>query len=312
MPHFVDADATDVEVHDDRFIGAVLGNAWLERLATGFRWVEGPVWMGDWDCLLFQDLPANRTMRWTDGLFGAEGHAEIFRAPSHYANGQARDREGRLLACSQGLRAVTRTERDGSVTTIADSHDGLRFNAPNDIVVRRDGAIWFTDPLYGLLSDYEGGRRPSEQRPAVYRIPPGSDRPERMVDDLVGPNGLAFSPDERRFYVSETGDESQPDPDRFIRVYDVAEDGALSNGREFARIAPGCCDGMAIDENGWLWSSAEDGVHVFAPDGTLLGKIFVPERVSNLAFGGRLLNRLFITGATSLYALTVNVRGAAV
>lgn len=294
-----------VDVIDERFANLLLGNTVLETLATGCRWTEGPVWMGDWNCLLFEDLPNNRTMRWIDGT-----GVSVFRQPSGFANGQARDIEGRLVWCSHGERAILRMEHDGSLTTLADHHHGRKLNAPNDIAVKSDGTIWFSDPLYGLQSDFEGGRRDSEQRPALYRLDPADGSLQVMANDFGGPNGLAFSPDEKRLYVAETGDQTKPDPEQNIRVYDVAQDGRqLQNMSVFHTISPGYCDGMTVDEYGNLWSSAADGVHCIAPDGTLLGKILVPDRVSNVTFGAQKLNRLFITASFSLYAIFVNCRG---
>ncbi|MCQ8241547.1 SMP-30/gluconolactonase/LRE family protein [Rhizosaccharibacter radicis] len=296
----------DFEIIDPRFGSYVLGNAPLEELASGFRWIEGPVWMGDWNCLLFQDLPRNRTMRWSE----SEG-LSVWRSPSDYANGQCRDQQGRLVACSHHGRCLYRTELDGSVTRLVDRHEGRKLNAPNDIVSKSDGSIWFTDPLYGLLNDYEGGRQQSEQRPAVYRLDPHTGALRVVADDFDGPNGLAFSPDERRLYIAETGDQTKPDPRQYIRVFDVHEDGRLSGGEIFHKIEPGYCDGMCVDEDGNLWSSAGDGVHCISPDGTLLGKIRIPYTVSNLCFGGGPhKNRLFIGGSHTLYAVFLNRRGA--
>jgi gluconolactonase len=293
-------------VRDQRFANYILGNAPLEELASGFRWIEGPVWMGDWNCLLFQDLPRNRTMRWSE----ADG-VSVWRTPSDYANGQCRDRQGRLVACSHRGRCLYRTELDGSVTRLVDRHAGLRLNAPNDVVSHSDGSIWFTDPLYGILNDYEGGRQQSEQRPAVYRLDPHSGEIRAVADDFDGPNGLAFSPDERRLYVAETGDQTRPNPKQYIRAFDVKPDGTLSGGDIFHKIEPGYCDGLKVDEDGNLWSSAGDGVHCIAPDGTLLGKVLVPHTVSNLCFGGgEHKNRLFIGGSHTLYAIFLNRRGA--
>ena len=294
------------EIRDPRFEHYVLTNAGLEELATGFRWIEGPVWMGDWDCLLFQDLPRNRTMRWSKA-----GGVSVFREPSNYANGQARDGEGRLIACSHRGRCVTRTEHEGTVTTLVDSHGGRRLNAPNDVVVKSDGTIWFTDPVYGILNDYEGGRQVSEQPPALYRYDPAIDQIRVAAGDFDGPNGLAFSPDERRLYVSETGDQTHDRPRQYIRVFEVAADGTLSGGEVFDKVEPGYCDGMKVDEDGNVWSSAADGVQCFAPTGELLGKIRVPFRVSNVAWGGGpFRNRLFIAGSETLYAIFLNRRGA--
>ncbi|TDH60120.1 SMP-30/gluconolactonase/LRE family protein [Dankookia rubra] len=293
------------EIRDRRFAHYVLGNAPLEELATGFRWIEGPVWMGDADCLLFQDIPRNRTMRWTES-----GGVSVFRAPSDFANGQTRDRQGRLIACSHRGRCLYRTELDGRVTALVTQHGGKRFNAPNDVVVKSDGTIWFSDPLYGIQTDYEGGRQPSEQPPALYRYDPGAGDIRVMAADFDGPNGLAFSPDERRLYVAETGDQTRDDPKQYIRVFDVSPDGMrLSGGDVFHKVAPGYCDGMRIDEDGNLWSSAGDGVHCISPAGELLGKVLVPHVVSNLCFGGRDKNRLFIGGSHTLYAIYLNRRG---
>ena len=297
------------EVIDPRFRRFVLDNAGLETLARGtdhgFRWLEGPVWMGDWNCLLFQDLPNDRTMRWSP----AEG-VSIYRQPSAYANGQARDREGRLIACSHQDRCLLRTEHDGRVTRLIDRHDGRRLNAPNDVVVRSDGTVWFTDPLYGISNDYEGGIQLSEQPPALYRFDPATGALAIVASDFEGPNGLAFSPDERRLYVSETGDQSWDHPHQLIRVFDVTDGGGLTGGREFATVRPGYCDGMTVDSEGCVWASAADGVHCLDPEGNLLGKILVPARVSSLTFGQLHRNRLFVCGSDTLYAVYLDRRGA--
>ena len=291
---------------DPRFDRLVLANAPLERLAEGFRWLEGLVWMGDWDALLFQDLPNNRTILWRD----ATG-ASVWRAPSHYANGQTRDLQGRLVSCSHRRRCLLRTEYDGALTVLVDRHNGKRLNAPNDVTTAADGAIWFSDPLYGISNDYEGGVQTSEQPPAFYRFDPASGVLQVATSDFDGPNGLAFSPDGRRLYVAETGDQTRPDPKQYIRVFDVGEGGALSGGDIFHRISPGYCDGMAVDRDGHIWSSAADGVHCLTPRGDLIGKIRIPYRVSNLCFGGAAGNRLFIGGSHTLYAIYLNTNGAA-
>lgn len=296
----------DFQISDPRFAHYVLANASLEELAGGFRWIEGLVWMGDANCLLFQDLPRDRTMRWIE-----DSGVSVYRAPSGYANGQARDRQGRLIACSHRERCLFRTELDGVVTRLVDRHNGKRLNAPNDIVVKSDGSIWFTDPLYGIQSDYEGGRQISEQPPALYRFDPGTGRIAVMAGDFDGPNGLAFSPDEKCLYVAETGDQTTHNPRQYIRAFDVTADGDLSDGKIFHQIEPGYADGLCVDEDGNVWSSAADGVHCIAPDGKLLGKILVPYRVSNLTFGGLHRNRLFIGGSHTLYAIFLNCRGAA-
>lgn len=294
-----------VEIHDPRFAHYVLDNAPLEELAGGFRWIEGLVWMGDAGCLLFQDLPRDRTIRWIE-----DAGVSVYRAPSGYGNGQARDRQGRLISCSHRERCLFRTELDGSVTRLIDRHDGKRLNAPNDVTVKSDGTIWFTDPLYGIQNDYEGGRQISEQPPALYRFDPQNGHITVAAGDFDGPNGLAFSPDERCLYVSETGDQTTDNPKQYIRRFEVSDEGALRGGDIFFKIDPGYADGMCVDDEGNLWSSAADGVHCIDPAGKLLGKILVPYRVSNLTFGGLLKNRLFMGGSHTLYAIVLNRRGA--
>lgn len=291
MPHF--------EVIDPAFGRFVLGNAPVKQLATGFDWVEGPVWFGDAGCLLFSDIPNNRILRWTPGL-----GISTFRSPSNFANGNTRDLQGRLISCEHGGRRVTRTELDGSITVIADRFNGKPLNSPNDVVVKSDGSIWFSDPHYGIMTDYEGFRSPQENPCNVYRVWPDSGAIEAMITDMNCPNGLAFSPDERLLYVADTGRMFSSDP-QHIRVYDCAPDGSISNGRLFHTVAPGCADGFRLDTDGNLWSSAADGVHCIASDGHLMGKILVPELVSNLCFGGRAKQELFITATTSIYRITL-------
>jgi gluconolactonase len=294
------------EIKDRRFSRYLLANASLEQLAGGFRWVEGPVWFGDADCLLFQDIPNNRTLRWTE-----QTGVSAFRAPSNYANGQTRDRQGRLIACSHGGRCLYRTEYDGAVTTLVAHHQGKRLNAPNDVVVKSDGTVWFTDPVYGISNDYEGYKQLSEQPPALYRYNPERDELRVMAGDFEGPNGLAFSPDERRLYVSETGDQTQPHPREHIRLFEVVEDGGrLRGGEVFHKVEPGVCDGLRTDEEGNLWCSAGDGVHCVDPQGELLGKVYVPQTVANITFGGARKNRLFILAGSAVYAIYLNCRGA--
>ncbi|NEX46500.1 SMP-30/gluconolactonase/LRE family protein [Pseudotabrizicola algicola] len=288
------------EIHDPAFGSFVMGNAPVKRLATGFDWVEGPVWFGDMECLLFSDIPNNRILRWT------ENGVTTFRAPSDYANGHTRDRKGRLISCEHGLRRVTRTEWDGTITVLADSFDGKPLNSPNDVIVARDGSIWFSDPHYGIMTDYEGFRAEQELPCAVYRIDPAGGI-AAVITDMACPNGLAFSPDESLLYVADTGRMFSADP-QHIRVYDMV-DGRPANGRLFHTISPGCADGIRVDTDGNLWSSAADGVHCIAPDGHLMGKIHVPELVSNICFGGRAKHRLFITATTSVYSVILNRRG---
>jgi gluconolactonase len=294
----------EFEIIDPVFKSYLLENAALEVLATGFRWIEGVVWMGDWNCLLFEDLPRNRIMRWSE----MEG-ISIYREPSNYTNGQTRDKQGRLISCSHRGRCLYRTEFDGRVITLVDRHEGKRLNAPNDVAVKSDDTIWFTDPLYGISNDYEGGRQESEQPPALYCFDPADGSLTVAASDFEGPNGLAFSPDESKLYVAETGDQRKDAPKQFIRVFNVGASGALSSGRIFAKVAPGYCDGMTVDEDGNIWSSAADGVHCLSPEGHLLGKLFVPYRVSNLKFGGLTRNRLFIGGSQTLYSIFLNRRG---
>lgn len=288
------------EIHDPRFRSFVIGNAPVKKIASGFDWVEGPVWFGDAGCLLFSDIPNNRILRWT-----TEG-VTTFRTPSNYANGHTRDREGRLVSCEHGLRRVTRTELDGSITVIADSHGGKRFNSPNDVVVASDGAIWFTDPHYGVMTDYEGFKAGTEQPCHVYRVDPNGSV-EAVITDMHCPNGLAFSPDESLLYVADTGRMFHDDP-QHIRVFEMVG-GRPRGGRVFHTVDPACADGIRLDTEGNVWSSAGDGVHCIAPDGTLLGKILIPERVSNICFGGRAKHQLFITATTSVYSVVLNRNG---
>ncbi len=288
------------EVLDPLFASYVLGNAPPKRLATGFDWVEGPVWFGDMGCLLFSDIPNNRILRWTE-----EG-LTTFRQPSNYANGHTRDRMGRLVSCEHGTRRVTRTEWDGSVTVVADRFDGKPLNSPNDVIAARDGSIWFTDPHYGIMTDYEGFRAPQELPCHVYRIDPNGTV-TAVISDMACPNGLAFSPDESRLYVADTGRMHSKDP-QHIRVYDMVN-GRPENGRLFHKIDTGCADGIRVDSDGNLWSSAADGVHCIAPDGHLMGKVLIPETVSNICFGGRAKHRLFITATTSVYSVVLNRNG---
>lgn len=289
------------EVHDAVFASFVMANAPVKRIATGFDWVEGPVWYGDQQCLLFSDIPNNRILRWT-----AEG-LSTFRTPSNYANGHTRDQQGRLISCEHGTRRVTRTEWDGSITVLADRFQGKPLNSPNDVIVAKDGAIWFSDPHYGIMTDYEGFKAPQDLPCSVYRIAPDGSI-AAMVTDMACPNGLAFSPDENLLYVADTGRMFTDDP-QTIQVFDMV-DGCPVNGRPFHKIDTGCADGMRVDTDGNLWSSAGDGVHCIAPDGRLLGKILVPETVSNICFGGRAKHQLFITASTSVYSVILNRRGA--
>jgi len=295
-----------VRVLDPRFDRCRLHNAAVERLATGYRWVEGPVWFGDHRCLVWSDIPGNRMLRWDE----ATGVVTPFRSPADFANGHTRDRQGRLVSCEHLTRRVTRTEYDGSITVLVDQFDGKPLNAPNDVVVASDGSVWFTDPGYGILSDYEGRRAALELPTAVYRLDPERGDAEPVVQDLERPNGLCFAPGESRLYVVDSGSEPPS-----IHVYDVTE-GRVGAGRRFADMSPGSSDGIRCDTQGNLWASAGgggdgyDGVHVFAPDGTLIGQVLLPEACANLCFGGVAGNRLFMAASRSIYALYVNATGA--
>ncbi|UEM05171.1 SMP-30/gluconolactonase/LRE family protein [Skermanella rosea] len=294
------------EIIDERFKRYALGNVFVERLHTGMRWAEGPVWFGDAGQLLWSDIPNNRIMRWVEG-----GGVSVFRSPSNFSNGNTRDRQGRLVTCEHGARRVTRTEHDGTVTVLADSYQGRRLNSPNDVVVKSDGSVWFTDPPYGILTDYEGHRSEMEQDGChVYRIDAETGQVTVAADDFDKPNGIAFSPDEQILYVADTGASHRKDGPHHIRAFAVSQSGTLSGGEVFATIQPGLADGFRLDTDGNVWTSAGDGVHCYSPNGDLIGKVLVPEVVSNLAFGGPKRNRLFITATTSLYSVYVGANGA--
>jgi gluconolactonase len=299
--------AEDYEILDARFGRYVRTTARVEKLYEGSRWAEGPAYFAAGRYLVWSDIPNDRMLRWDE----TTGTVGVFRAPAGYTNGHTVDREGRLVSCEHGARRVTRTEHDGSITVIADRFEGKRLNSPNDVVVASDGSVWFTDPTYGIDSDYEGYRVESEIGASnVYRVDPQTGACAVAADDFVRPNGLAFSPDERRLYVSDTGMTHVPDGPRHIRAFDVGPGGALSGGEIFATCTEGMFDGFRFDEEGRLWVGAGDGVHCYDGDGTLLGKVRVPETVANVAFGGPRRNRLFICATTSLYAVLLPFAGA--
>ena len=295
---------------DPKFDKYKLPLAAIERLATGCRWSEGPVWFGDARCLLWSDIPNNRIMRWDE----VTGNVSAFREPSNFANGQTRDKVGRLITCEHGGRRVTRTEYDGSITVLVDSFEGKQLSSPNDVVVKSDGSIWFTDPPFGILGNYEGYRTEPQLGQNVYRFDPEAGSTTVVADDILGPNGLAFSPNEQKLYIVE----SRGEPTRKILEYDVAPDGAtIMNKRILIDAGPGTPDGFRVDVDGNLWcgwgmgSEDLDGVMVFAPDGTPIGRIVLPERCANLCFGGRANSRLFMAASQSIYALYVNIPGVA-
>ena len=294
-------------VLDERFRRLFNSNARLEKLYEGCRWAEGPAYFPAGRYLVWSDIPNDRMMRYDE----TSGHVSVFRHPAGYSNGNTVDRQGRLVTCEHGNRRVTRTEFDGSITVIADRYQGKRLNSPNDVVVKSDGSIWFTDPAYGIDSDYEGHKSESEIGACnVYRVDPQSGEVRVVADDFVRPNGIAFSPDERRLYIVDTGATHQKDGPRHMRVFDVGEGGKLSGGEVFATCTAGLFDGFRCDTEGRIWTSAHDGVHCYHPDGTLIGRIQVPEVVANVCFGGPKRNRLYICGTTSLYALMGPVNGA--
>jgi gluconolactonase len=298
--------AEDYEVLDERFRRYVRMSARVETLYEGSRWAEGPAYFAAGRYLVWSDIPNDRMLRWDE----TTGTVGVFRAPAGYTNGNTVDREGRLVSCEHGARRVTRTEYDGSITVIADRYEGRRLNSPNDVVVASDGSVWFTDPTYGIDSDYEGYRAESEIGASnVYRVDPQTGACAVAADDFVRPNGLAFSPNERKLYVSDTGMTHVPGGPRHIRVFEVAPGGALTGGEVFATCTEGMFDGFRADEAGRLWAGAGDGVHCYDEDGTLLGKVRVPETVANVAFGGPRRNRLFICATTSLYAVLLPFAG---
>ena len=304
------------EVFDKRFARYSAGTTGLVRIWTGGVWTEGPVWFGDMNNLIFSDIPNNRIMRYDTMTH----KTTVFRKPSNFANGNTRDRQGRLLSCEQGTRRVTRTEYDGTITVLADKYDGKPLNSPNGVIVKSDDTIWFTDPSYGIGGDHEGNRGESELPRNVYRLDPKSGKLSVVVGDFSMPNGLCFSPDEKKLYITDTGSLGGPENKTLIRVFDVDADGKLSNDKLFHDFKdvppPYIADDIRVDEDGNVWAAGGwspnhnmNGVRVYAPDGTPLGAIITPEVAANLCFGGHHHNRLFIAASTSIYAIDVGTRG---
>lgn len=295
-----------VEVMDVRFNMLTLGNASVERLWTGGRWLEGPLYMRDHGILIWSDIPNDRILSMDE-----DGQVGTYRKPASFANGNTRDQAGRIISCEHGNRRLTRRELDGTTTVLSDSFEGEPLNSPNDVVVHSNGSIWFSDPSYGILSDYEGGRRNQKQPGCfVYRVDTKTGDTAAVVTDLGMPNGLAFSPDEALLYVSDSEASHDADGAHSIWQFDVVGGGRLANKKHVVEVEPGVPDGFKVDEYGNIWTSAADGVHCYTADGLLLGKILLPEVVSNLTFGGAAGNRLLITASSSVYSLYTNVRGA--
>ncbi len=298
-------EGTGYEHLDARFDNCIIGHAQVERLWTGSRWAEGPAWFAAGNYLLWSDIPNNRMLRWDAN----DGHVSVFRSPANNSNGNTVDAQGRLISCEHLSRSVTRTEHNGSISVLANTFEGKRFNSPNDVVVHDDGSIWFTDPSYGILSDYEGDAATPEMDCHVYRIDQ-TGSVTRVIDNMAKPNGIAFSPDGEAVYVSDTGASHDPSLTPHIKRFTLSADKkSVTNHTVFAECTAGMFDGFRFDRGGRIWASAANGVHCYATDGTLIGRIKIPELVANVEFGGAKLNRLFICGQTSLYSVYLAVNG---
>lgn len=317
----------DIVVLDKRFAKYKIGNTPIQRLHTGMLWAEGPAWNGVGRYLLWSDIPNDVQMRWLDD----DGHVSVLRKPAGNSNGNTFDLEGRQISCEHGTRKVVRYEYNGKTTVLAEKWQGKPLNAPNDVIVHPDGGIWFTDPGYGILLNYEGHKAELEIKEAVYRIDPKTGKLDKLTDDIFKPNGLCFSPDYKKLYVADTGASHYDEAPRNIKVWDVVDGVKLGKGREFVSMKlamrnsaaatedkAGFADGIRADTDGNVWASAGwvgpgyDGVHIFAPDGTRIGQILLPEICSNVCFGGPKRNRLFMTGSQSLYAVYVEATGAGI
>ncbi len=298
----------EFEIFDERFTKLAIENVHLERLYAGCRWAEGPAYLAAGKYLVWSDIPNDRVLRYDE----TSGAASVFLSPANNHNGHSVDRQGRLVCCEHRGRCISRIEHDGSRRVLADRFEGKRLNAPNDVVVKSDGSIWFTDPTYGIDSEYEGDAAASEIGASnVYRVDPASREVSAVATDFVKPNGLAFSPDEKLLYIADTGVTHVKNGPSCLRVAEAAADGrSIGPAKLFATSTAGLFDGFRVDAKGHIWTSAADGVHVYAPDATLIGKIRVPEVVANVCFGGPKRNRLYICATTSLYAVYVNARGA--
>ncbi len=317
----------DIVVLDKRFAKYKIGNTPIQRLHTGMLWAEGPAWNGVGKYLMWSDIPNDVQLRWLDD----DGHVSVMRKPAGNSNGNTFDYEGRQISCEHGNRRVVRYEYNGSVTVLADQFNGKPLNAPNDVIVHPDGGIWFTDPGYGILLNYEGHKAKLEIKEAVYRIDPKTKKLDKVTDDIFKPNGLCFSPDYKKLYIADTGASHYDEAPRNIKVWDVIDGTKLGKGKEFVSMKlgmknsigqtedkAGFADGIRADTDGNIWASAGwvgavyDGVHIFAPDGTRIGQILLPEICSNVCFGGPKRNRLFMTGSQSLYAVYVETQGAGI
>lgn len=290
-----------IKIYDDRMCALVYPDTTLEKLADGAVHTEGPVYVPKDESVVYSDAHDNRLLRWS-----ASNGVTVLRNPSDYQNGNCLDLDGRLVSCSSGLRAIIRQEQDEEWNVLVDRYQGKRLNSPNDLVVKSDGTIWFTDPPYGITEPNQGYGGEQEQPGSyVYRFDPATGDIDAVVTDMLRPNGLTFSPDERILYVSDSSAFNIPNGYHHVCVYDVISDFQVANGRVFAVIEPGQPDGLCVNQQGYVFVTAQDGVQVYTPDGTRIGKILVPETCANVTFGGKAGNRLFIAAGHALYAINL-------